>query len=510
MSLLRKIAEYAFKLWREPKSSIETCLFHGARHHFDETLAETILRTALPNHKLICTRDLEQYLHDPSVLIGDVGGQYDGKRFFDHHQEGSPRREVMIEGKKIIVPYSASSLIWLHFGKEYLRKLFPDRNDTAIDFIHQSVEKNFLAIHDIWDNGFPPEIFERMRKGETIQGVNTRLFKAIESFNPTFLEMSISDRANLHKATREPDMPAQEKEFKAFRMMCHVMQYAFPIICKEAAQSVTDGKESFNPVPAIKWLCDIPTWKEIMDFSIKEWEPVAQHSKLRPIQKIIFKRNGVIARSRDRNVINSYARNIRSAADMTKKWKPYFRGMSKDTLERIAFIIGKKDQHEAGHYYFPWNYVTEAIADFQEKFDVAIAPSTDGGWVAIPAYTKNRLRFPKICGGAHGEELLERMSQALQKSNPKLSKKISAQKEKLTQNGDSCFCHKAGFLMAARDLPTLMLLVHGSMVINERVQEQPRGYDLTQDSPEVRRRVPPRTHPNPETESLLTPKNYQR
>lgn len=486
-----------------PQREFKRIVVHDARHHFDETLAVHIMKTIFPDIEVITTREIDEYLKDPYTLFADVSGKYDGIRFFDHHQEGSPEYEMEINGKMEKVRYSASGQIWHHFGHMYLKKLFPEKKRQEINAIHKHVSR-FLVGHDIWDNGYPPELFEKLRKGETIFGFNIRLAKTIESFNPTFQEMPIFDRKILHQSPRPADIKAQQREREAFDSMSEVMNVAFPLICEEAAKTTEAGKTPFDPLPAIQWLYDIPSWKNFSSFTSYEWEPTATIPELYNIQKELFKRSDIISRSRDRNVINAYAGNIRSAYDMVhkskqKKWNSYFSGLPEDALKRIAVIIGKKDEFEAGHYYFPWNYVTEAVSDLRNRFDVAIAPATDGGWVALPAYTENRLRFPSICGGAHDEDLITCMNNTIH--DPNIIKRLNQFK-----NG-SCFCHKAGFLMAARTLDILVPLVGASLEINERVKDTPRGYNLTPTSPEVRRRTPPREKSSYIKDILKNPKN---
>lgn len=107
-----------------------TYLTHDTTFHADEVFADALLRMNGSEHRTVRTRDKDQLaasLNDPSVLVADVGFQYDPEmNNFDHHQDLS-------------LP-SAAGLIWQEIGRE----LCPD------DLEHEYMS-NFIAAIDAVD-----------------------------------------------------------------------------------------------------------------------------------------------------------------------------------------------------------------------------------------------------------------------------------------------------------------------------------------------------------------------
>ena len=63
---------------------------HSGEFHADDVFAVAIL-SFLKEIKLTRTRDIG-VLNDDTIIV-DIGGKYDGKRYFDHHQGLKEKRD---------------------------------------------------------------------------------------------------------------------------------------------------------------------------------------------------------------------------------------------------------------------------------------------------------------------------------------------------------------------------------------------------------------------------------
>jgi uncharacterized UPF0160 family protein len=138
---------------------------HDGVFHADEITACAILKLIRPEAEIIRSRrndDLAQ-----ANIVVDVGGQYDGDRFFDHHQKNSPLRE---DGS----PYSSAGLIWKAFGH-----LLVSNSD-----IWSEIDDSIMKPIDAHDNG------------RTNQGDAITLQTLLSVFNPMWEEdgRDVSDK----------------------------------------------------------------------------------------------------------------------------------------------------------------------------------------------------------------------------------------------------------------------------------------------------------------------------
>lgn len=118
---------------------------HDGVFHADEVFACAVLSTVyeayeVPGMTIVRTRD-------PAVLaaadiVVDVGGRYDGVKWFDHHQPGGA-------GERAGIPYSSAGLVWKHFGETALRVLGVE--STA--YVQQLVDERLIRALDAHDNG---------------------------------------------------------------------------------------------------------------------------------------------------------------------------------------------------------------------------------------------------------------------------------------------------------------------------------------------------------------------
>lgn len=137
---------------------------HSGTFHCDEILAIAMLRT-LPEYKnaaVVRTRDIE--VLKQCTIVVDVGAEYDPARNrFDHHQRGF---EETMDGYS--TKLSSSGLIYKHFGREVLRRIFnrksqesstsgmhivPTLDDDVINKLYEKVYRDFMEHIDGIDNG---------------------------------------------------------------------------------------------------------------------------------------------------------------------------------------------------------------------------------------------------------------------------------------------------------------------------------------------------------------------
>lgn len=151
---------------------------NGAFHADDLFAAATLSILHNGNVKIIRTRDPQ--IMKKGDYVFDVGGEYDGVRFFDHHQRGGAGQ------RENGIPYSSFGLIWKSFGeqicgdKEVANKIDEriiqsvDAKDNGVDIYvpkiaglePYSVNAIFMAFYPTWkeDNLNVDKIFKKQIK----------------------------------------------------------------------------------------------------------------------------------------------------------------------------------------------------------------------------------------------------------------------------------------------------------------------------------------------------------
>lgn len=160
---------------------------HSGSFHADESLAVYMLRL-LPEYKgaKVCrSRNPEDWA--ASDIVVDVGAQYDGVKFFDHHH----REFTGTFSEKYQTKLSSAGLVFKHFGKQIIQEILENKaSEENIDILYEKVYKNFVEALDANDNGISqydtkgtnikPRFNER---SVTIPGI-------ISGFNPRWNEES--------------------------------------------------------------------------------------------------------------------------------------------------------------------------------------------------------------------------------------------------------------------------------------------------------------------------------
>ena len=115
---------------------------HDGFAHCDEIAAYAVLSEVFQDSYLIRTRDPRSINVPGAKIVFDVGMQYDGEVFFDHHQNEKQLRDNGI-------PYSSFGLIWRKFGRQFISMFVEDNIDT----IFEDIDTKFVQDVDIGDNG---------------------------------------------------------------------------------------------------------------------------------------------------------------------------------------------------------------------------------------------------------------------------------------------------------------------------------------------------------------------
>jgi len=124
---------------------------HSEVFHADEIMAIAVIKCLCAVEAITRTRDLEILrgrLSDPSVIVFDVGGEYDpAMHNYDHHQRSFV---VLADGERKL---ASAGLAWKHFGMEVLRRFTCDRTQVEILEIWHRIDRMIMHPVDVVDNG---------------------------------------------------------------------------------------------------------------------------------------------------------------------------------------------------------------------------------------------------------------------------------------------------------------------------------------------------------------------
>lgn len=155
---------------------------HSGSFHADEALAVFMLRL-LPKYslaELIRSRNPTDW--EASDVVIDVGGKYDGEKFFDHHQREF--KDTFSDNYKTRL--SSAGLIYKHFGKEIIaQELKLKLTDDNVELLYQKVYKEFIESLDANDNGvsnYPLEIEQTKKFNDR----NIKLPSLVSRLNPSW------------------------------------------------------------------------------------------------------------------------------------------------------------------------------------------------------------------------------------------------------------------------------------------------------------------------------------
>lgn len=145
---------------------MKTIVTHSGTFHADDVFAVATLMLAHLGEKFEVARTRDENLFKDADFVVDVGGKYDGKKFFDHHQEGGAG------ARENAAPYAAFGLVWKEFGTKVCGGDF---------FVSKQIDDGLISSMDAHDNG--TKIYEELFHFSPFE-----LPHYVGSFNPTWLE----------------------------------------------------------------------------------------------------------------------------------------------------------------------------------------------------------------------------------------------------------------------------------------------------------------------------------
>ncbi|EDK41758.2 hypothetical protein PGUG_05856 [Meyerozyma guilliermondii ATCC 6260] len=163
-------------------SSIMQICTHSGSFHADESLAVYMVKLlpAYKDCKLVRSRNPEDW--EASDLVIDVGGKYDGTKYFDHHQrEFSETFSANYKTK-----LSSAGLIYKHFGKQIIEEVCQSTKENT-ELLYEKVYKEFIEALDANDNG----INNYSKEAEAEKNFNDRnitLPAIVSKLNPSWNE----------------------------------------------------------------------------------------------------------------------------------------------------------------------------------------------------------------------------------------------------------------------------------------------------------------------------------
>lgn len=95
---------------------------HDGTFHTDDILALSLMRVIYHQYQFVIIRTRDKSLLETCDILVDVGGQYDGEKYFDHHQDKNLKCSV--------------SLLWDAIGKKYPFH-YQYLNDTVLDAVSE-------------------------------------------------------------------------------------------------------------------------------------------------------------------------------------------------------------------------------------------------------------------------------------------------------------------------------------------------------------------------------------
>lgn len=127
---------------------------HSGSFHADESLAVYMLRL-LPTYKdavVVRSRNAEDW--EASDIVVDVSAQYDGVKYFDHHQ----REFTETFSSEYKTKLSSAGLVYKHFGKDIIKQIvanagLKELSTGDLETLYQRVYKQFIESLDANDNG---------------------------------------------------------------------------------------------------------------------------------------------------------------------------------------------------------------------------------------------------------------------------------------------------------------------------------------------------------------------
>ncbi len=110
---------------------------HNGKFHSDDVFAVATISIFFGADSIEIIRTRDEKVIEQGDIIADVGGKYDGERFFDHHQKGGAG--IRENG----IPYASFGLVWKRFGEQICN------SKSVFNFI----DSNLVQFIDAGDSG---------------------------------------------------------------------------------------------------------------------------------------------------------------------------------------------------------------------------------------------------------------------------------------------------------------------------------------------------------------------
>lgn len=227
---------------------------HSGSFHADETLAVYMLRL-LPEYKdatVVRSRKPEDW--DASDIVVDVSAQYDGVKFFDHHQ----REFQETFSSEYKTKLSSAGLVYKHFGKDIINAIIKGKtelNEADSETLYQRVYKQFIEALDANDNGISKYDLPDDQQPK-FNDSSISLPGMISKFNPSWNSDDTSDKA----------FDAQfvlASEFIGTQFVKLVQGYAFSWLpAKTLVSDAIKNRFEVDPSGKIMSLKQFCPWKE--------------------------------------------------------------------------------------------------------------------------------------------------------------------------------------------------------------------------------------------------------
>lgn len=138
-----------------------TVVTHNGVFHADEVFACAAIKMAHSDMNVEIIRSRNPAIFEKADFVVDVGGKYDGKKYFDHHQRDFDlKRENSIK-------FSSFGLIWNLLGEEI----------CADEEVAQMVDKTLVQFIDSVDNGQAEKLKNVFTVSNIISGFNQNWYE---------------------------------------------------------------------------------------------------------------------------------------------------------------------------------------------------------------------------------------------------------------------------------------------------------------------------------------------
>ncbi|CCK71230.1 Myg1p KNAG_0G01720 [Huiozyma naganishii CBS 8797] len=164
---------------------------HNGSFHADESLAVYMLRL-LPEFKdakVVRSRTPSDW--EESDIVVDVSAQYDGVKYFDHHQ----REFTETFSDKYKTKLSSAGLVYKHYGRDIIKCILDGAvtSDADLEVLYQRVYEKFVEALDANDNGINKYDVEELGVQPKFNDNAISIPGIISGFNPNWNEDSSAE-----------------------------------------------------------------------------------------------------------------------------------------------------------------------------------------------------------------------------------------------------------------------------------------------------------------------------